>query len=99
MDRNICAIFVKPTSVKYGYYFPISNSKISSNTFTFIYEKKIERIMFIGPISCKYVKKRFVSYEKFKTKLKKELSRRRYSESNLQIYNKPQIITLTPLHI
>ena len=91
---DMCAIFIKPANIKYGYYFPISNSKISSNTFTFIYEKKIERNMFIAPISCVYRKKRFVSYEDYKIKLKKELTRRRYSESNLHIYNKPEIVTL-----
>jgi hypothetical protein len=93
------AIYISPTSANYGYILPISERALTSNTYTFIYEKKRNYEMFIAPISCrKHFSKAFVSYKKYNKKLKKYLSKKR-SKSYTNIIEIPkQTIVLKKSH-
>jgi hypothetical protein len=73
------AIYVVPNiSANYGYILPIQNQTLSSNTYTFIYQRKPNCEMFIAPISHrKHFSKTFLSYKKYSKKLKKYLDNKR----------------------
>jgi hypothetical protein len=79
------AIYVSPNTLpNYGYMLPISEKKLSGNTYTFIYEKKYNCELFIAPVSRRrHFSKTFVSYEKYIRKHNKYMNRR-HSEKNIR---------------
>jgi len=79
------AIYVFPNTLpNYGYMLPISEKKLSGNTYTFIYEKKYNCEIFIAPVSRRrHFSKTFVSYSKYIRKHNKYMNRR-HSENNMR---------------
>jgi len=84
------AIYVSPTLANYGYILPISERALTSNTYTFVYDKKLNYEMFVAPISYrKRFSKTFVSYKKYDKKLNQYLSKKR-SKSYTNIVEIPK---------